>query len=72
MYHYINDKIKIDFPVTKNIREAMEDAEKYDREDNYGMYYNNADFIDIAAKECYVNHKLTKEQWDKLVERYQC
>lgn len=71
-YNFINDDICIDFQVTKNIRDAMMEAEQADADNNYSLYYNACDFIDIAAKECVVNHVLTKRQWDALITRYCC
>ena len=71
-YNFINDDICIDFQVTKNIRDAMMEAEQADADNNYSLYYNACDFIDIAAKECVVNHVLTKQQWDALITRYCC
>lgn len=65
----VNYDIVIDFKVSKIMKEQMEEAERLDAEGSV-EYDAVADIIDVLAKEGYVNHLYTKEQWDKLVMRY--
>lgn len=50
MYNFINDNYKVDFPVPDSLMELIKEAEKYDKEDCYGMYQVYADGIDVSAK----------------------
>ena len=69
--NYINDEVKIDFPVSGNLKYLMDECEKYDKEDDYGMYSNMAIFLtDNVAKEAYVTGALTKKQWETIERRY--
>lgn len=70
MSNFINDNIKIDFPVPINIQDFIEIAEKADLENHLGIYIAYADAIDVAAKNAYAAGKLTRRQWDLLCMRY--
>lgn len=70
--NYINDSVKIDFPVTKDIQYLMEECEKADREDNYPIYENYVNvLVFVVSKEAYVQGHLTKKQWETIERRYQ-
>lgn len=69
-FHFINDSIKITFKVPEILVNLMADAEKADLI-NDGSYDNLADSIDIWAKNYYADGKLTHEQWNTIVRRYQ-
>ena len=69
--NFINNDIKIDFPVNKAIQNTIALCEEYDKDDNYALYMNMAEFLtDNLAKEAYVVGELTKEQWHKIEMRY--
>lgn len=71
-FHYINDDIKINFPVDDYMQKLMNDMEKYDLEDNYAMYNAIAEpFVYTQCKNMYAAGKLTKEQWQKIEMRYE-
>ncbi|MBQ8120706.1 MAG: hypothetical protein IJ172_08025 [Ruminococcus sp.] len=69
-FRWVNDKIKIDFPVSKGLKNLMEEAEQYDLENNISEYNAVQDMIELCGKEGYVTGMYTKEQWDRLCERY--
>lgn len=71
MYNFINDNYKVDFPVPDSLMELIKEAEKYDKEDCYGMYQVYADGVDVGAKNCYAAGTLTRKQWDILCARYE-
>ena len=68
-YHWINDDVKIDFPVPKSLQELFDEAEKYDLLDD-GTYFCYSDQIDVDSKNLYAIGKLTKKQWDIINSRY--
>lgn len=71
-YNYINDEIKIDFPVDDYIQSLMNDMEKYDLEDDYTMYNSIAEpFVYVICKNMYASGKITKQQWKKFEMRYE-
>ena len=71
MANFINDDIKIDFPVNKSIQYMIDKCEQNDKDDNYGAYMSNAIFLtDNLAKEAYVCGEITKKQWEMIEMRY--
>ena len=71
MGNFINDDIKIDFPVNVTIKHMMDKCEQNDKDDDYALYMNNADFLVYTlAKEAYVEGEITKKQWEKIEMRY--
>ncbi len=71
MSNYINDDVKIDFPVSEDIRILMEKCERFDAEDNYGAYnsYANA-LVYVVCKEACFCGDLSPDQWRQIEERY--
>lgn len=69
-FNWVNDNIKIDFPISNGMKNTMEEAEQFDLDNNMGEYAAIADFLDLMGKEAFVNKLITKEQWDKICERY--
>lgn len=69
-FQWVRDSIKIDFPVSKTMKNTMEEAEQFDLADNQAEYSAVADVLDLMGKEAFVNGLITKEQWDKICERY--
>ena len=69
-FNWVNDNIKIDFPISKVLANTMKEAEEADLNGDNGEYMCLSDMIDVCAKAAYTCGKLTKEQWDKLCERY--
>lgn len=69
-FNWVNDKIKIDFPISNLMKNTMEEAEQLDLEKNIGEYSSIADSLDLMGKEAFVNKIITKEQWNKICERY--
>ena len=70
-YRWINDDIKIDFEVSKVIENTMREAEEADLAGDLGEYNGIVDGLDMLAKEAFVCRKITREQWDKIVNKYQ-
>lgn len=66
---WIRDDVIIDFKVPKSIANLMLSLEELDKDEDYG-YCNYYDALDDLAKECYIQGALTKEQWDRLLEKY--
>lgn len=69
-YNYIDDSIKINFKLPQNIQNLVEDAEKADLEDDYGLYMNLACAIDTNAKNAVSKKQLNDYQWETLVNRF--
>lgn len=69
-YHYINNDIRIDFPLSKAMEDLIKKAEAVDIRDDYGLYMNLVDAIDSQAKKEVGYHILTPGQWRTLLRRY--
>lgn len=69
-YHYINDKVKIDFPLSKTMKDLTERAEIADIIDDYGLYMNLAYAIDNEGKRETTRGKMRESQWIQLTRRY--
>ncbi len=70
VYNYINNDVKIDFALSKKLQALITQAEKADLLDDYGLYMNLADAIDVQAKKEVGKHILKESQWNKLIRRY--
>ena len=70
-YNYINNEIKIDFELSHTMQDLVEQAEKADILEDYGLYMNLADAIDSQAKKEVNRHLITETEWRKLVRRYE-
>ena len=69
-YNYLDDSVKIDFELPLNIKNLVDDAEKADLEDDYGLYINLASAIDTNAKNATAKRLLSDYQWETLVRRF--
>lgn len=69
-YNYLDDSVKIDFELPLNIKNLVDDAEKADLEDDYGLYMNLACAIDTNAKNATAKRMLNDYQWETLVRRF--
>ena len=69
VYRFINDEIKIDFSLSKTMQNLVDEAEKADILDDYGLYMNVADAIDSQGKK-ETTHHLRESEWKKLTRRY--
>ena len=70
IYHYIDNKINIDFELSKTMKNLIDKAEEADLLEDYGLYMNLADAIDSQGKKEVNNHIITETEWRKLVRRY--
>lgn len=69
-YHFINNDIMIDFHLSKTMQDLIDEAEKADILDDYGLYMNIADAIDSQGKKETTHHLLRESEWKKLTRRY--
>ena len=69
-YNYLDASVKIDFELPQNIKSLVEDAERADLEDDYGLYMNLACAIDTNAKNATTKRQLNDFQWETLVRRF--
>jgi hypothetical protein len=65
----INDDIKIDFKVSRLLKNTMEEAEELDRTGSV-EYEAVADAIDVICKAHVTNGHMTEEQWNIVTARY--
>jgi hypothetical protein len=63
VYRFINDEIKIDFSLSKTMQNLVDEAEKADILDDYGLYMNVADAIDSQGKKETTHHQLRESEW---------
>ena len=69
-YRFINDDIAIDFSLSKTMQDLVDEAEKADVLNDYGLYMNIADAIDSQGKKETAHHVLRESEWKKLTMRY--
>ncbi|MCQ2753033.1 MAG: hypothetical protein MJ206_02120 [Bacilli bacterium] len=69
-YRYINDEFKINFALSKTMKQLVNKAEEADFLDDYGLYMNIVDAIDSQAKKETNNHIIRESQWKQLIRRY--
>ena len=69
-YNFINNSIKIDFPLSQTLQNLVEEAEKADILNDYGLYMNLADAIDSQGKKETTHHIIRESEWKKLISRY--
>ena len=69
-YNYINNDIEIDFELSKTMQSLVDEAEKADILDDYGLYMNIATAIDSQGKKETTHHQLRESEWKKLTKRY--
>ena len=69
-YRFINNDIEIDFALSKTMQNLVDEAEKADILNDYGLYMNIADAIDSQAKKEVNHHVLRESEWKKLTRRY--
>jgi len=69
-YHYLNNDIKIDFELSKTMQNLVDEAEKADILEDYGLYMNIAYAIDSQGKKETTHHLLRESEWKKITRRY--
>ena len=70
-YNFINDDVKIDFKLSKTMKDLVDKCEEADLINDYGLYMNVADAIDSQGKKEATYHIITETEWKKLVSRYE-
>ena len=68
---FFNNDIKIDFELSHTMQDLVEQAEKADILEDYGLYMNLAYAIDARAKREVSRHLLTEREWRMLSRRYE-
>jgi len=69
-YPFIDNDVVIDFELSKTMKDLVDEAEKADILEDYGLYMNLADAIDSQGKKEASKHLLSESQWRKLTRRY--
>jgi len=69
-YHFINNEVDIDFELSKTMQNLIDEAEKADILNDYGLYMNIADAIDSQGKKETTHGDLSETQWKLLTKRY--
>jgi len=70
VYHFINNEVEIDFELPKVIQNLVNDAEKADMLNDYELFSNIVDAIDVRAKKEVAHHRMRENEWKKLNKRY--
>lgn len=70
MYHFINNDISIDFELSNTMKELVDEAEKADLLNDYGLYMNLADAIDSQGKKETSKHIIRESEWKRITRRY--
>lgn len=69
-YKFINNEVEIDFELSKTMKDLVEQAEKADILEDYGLYMNIADAIDSQGKKETTHQIIRESEWKKLTKRY--
>ena len=69
-YHFINKDIDINFEMSSTMKDLVNEAEKADILNDYGLYMNIADAIDSQGKKEASHHIISESQWKRLTRRY--
>ena len=69
-YNFINNDVEIDFELSKTMQSLVDEAEKADILEDYGLYMNIADAIDSQGKKETTHHIIRESEWKKLTKRY--
>lgn len=69
-YPFIDNEVIIDFELSKTMQELVDEAEKADLLEDYGLYLNLIDAIDSQGKKETAHHQLQERQWKTLTRRY--
>ena len=69
-YKFINNEVEIDFELSKTMKDLVEQAEKADILEDYGLYMNISDAIDSQGKKETSHHIIRESEWKKLTRRY--
>ena len=69
-YNFINNEVNIDFELTKTMSDLVKKAEDADILNDYGLYMNIADAIDVEGKKEATHHIISETERRKLVKRY--
>lgn len=67
---YLNDDIKIDFPMSKVLKEVIDEAEKYYEEDDWVMYDLKVHEMEGTSKQDVLSGFITTDQMYLIWERY--
>ena len=70
IYHFINNDISIDFELSNTMKELVDEAEKADLLNDYGLYMNLADAIDSQGKKETSKHIIRESEWKRITRRY--
>lgn len=69
-YRWINDDVKIDFPIKDVVlKNTIDDCEQFDMAGDY-QYFGMARAIDVLCKAFVTCGHMSHSQWNKLVSRY--
>ena len=66
---WIDHSIVIDFKVSHDIQNLMDECERLELEQNWG-YPNYAEALDCACKEAYATKRMSKSQWETVERKY--
>ena len=69
-YRFINNDVAIDFSLSKTMQDLVDEAEKADILNDYGLYMNIADAIDSQGKKETTHHTLRESEWKRITSRY--
>ena len=69
-YRFINNDVEIDFSLSKTMQNLVDEAEKAEILNDYGLYMNIADAIDSQGKKETTHHILRESEWKKITKRY--
>ncbi|MEG0360068.1 MAG: hypothetical protein RSC10_09925 [Longicatena sp.] len=67
---WINENIDIDFSLPLSIQNIINVLTELNQKHDY-CYYDYVEALDCTAKEMVVRGKLTKKQWDTLLNKYE-
>lgn len=70
VYRYINGNFKVKEKLPEGLQEWVDKAEEADKTDDFALYCNCIENIDVLAKKCCAAGLISERTWDTLACRY--
>ena len=67
---YIDSSIEDPKGLPKNVIAILEMLHDYDKEGNWGLYYDRLDDLCVITKNAIGAHAMTEKDWDVIVKKY--
>lgn len=67
---YVDWNVKTDFPMSRSLRELIDECDEYAKKNDWYFYMVRRDEIDATSKAALQNHAITQEQFNMIMKKY--